>query len=562
MISSFENSQKPFCPGFGLGLRPEHYEEILQQKPPIDWFEIISENYLVAGGRPLANLDEIRKHYPMVMHGVSLSVGSSDPLDFAYLKQLKALASRIEPRWISDHLCWTGVHGMNMHDLLPLAYTVAAIDHIVSRIQQVQDYLGRQILIENVSSYLTFTRSEMAEWEFIREILERADCYLLLDINNIYVSALNHGFDAQDYLNALPAERVLQIHLAGHSNKGDYLIDTHDAPVSPEVWDLYATAIRKFGPVATMIERDDNIPPLADLLTELQIARDIMRDNLPEATMTSSGILPPSRGQATGDPENHAYQTALQNYLLDGQEEEGCFVVQTGKLSSATRLGIYRDGYTIRLLDALANNYPCLKQYVGEAVFQEAGSAYIAENPSSYRSIRWFGDRFANFLSRYTPQSPWLSELARFEWGLTMAFDAADDLLLQVEELIKLPAELWANLRFTLHSSVQRFDFCWNTVAIWKALSTRQTVIDAEKNPQSWLLWRRDYINHFHALSVEEAFAIDALIQGLSFGEICEGLCQWIDEEQVGMRAATFLKGWIQSDLLSGVKNEKQGQTG
>ncbi|QRN03832.1 DUF692 family protein [Legionella sp. MW5194] len=264
----------PFL-GFGLGLRTEHYLDILQHKPRIDWFEIITENYLVPGGKPHYFLDEIRQHYPLVMHGVSLSIASMDELDWDYLKQVKRLAERIEPAWISDHLCWTGVDHLNMHDLLPVPYTQEAIDHLVRRIKQVQDYLGRQLLIENVSSYLTYTASEMPEWDFITEISEQADCYLLLDVNNVYVSSVNHQFNPLTYLNALPHERVKQIHLAGHSHQGHYIVDTHDAPVSAEVWALYAQVIERFGQVSTLIERDDRIPPLNELLNELNKARAI-----------------------------------------------------------------------------------------------------------------------------------------------------------------------------------------------------------------------------------------------------------------------------------------------
>ncbi len=266
--------------GFGLGLRPDHYETILAERPPLDWFEIITENYLVPGGKPLYYLDQIREHYPMVMHGVSLSVGGADPLDLDYLKQVKELIHRVQPEWISDHLCWTGVNGINMHDLLPLPYTEEAIQHVVSHINQVQEFLGRRILIENVSSYLTYAQSAMTEWEFLAEIVKRADCYILLDVNNIYVSAYNHEFDPHAYLQGIPKDRVMQIHLAGHSNEGDYIIDTHDAPVIQPVWDLYADTMKHVGPVSTMIERDDNIPPLAELLAEVAYARRIAAEVL------------------------------------------------------------------------------------------------------------------------------------------------------------------------------------------------------------------------------------------------------------------------------------------
>ncbi len=261
--------------GFGLGLRVDHYETILKEKPAIDWFEVITENYLVPGGKPLYYLDKIRALYPMVMHGVSLSIGSSDPLDFDYLSQVKALADRIQPHWLSDHLCWTGVNNKNTHDLMPLPYTEEVINHVADRIRQVQDFLGRQILIENVSSYITYQQSEMSEWEFIAEICKRADCFILFDVNNIYVSSVNHEFNPLHYIAAMPSDRIYQIHLAGHSNMGDYIIDTHDDAVIDPVWDLYRETIMRHGMISTMIERDDNIPPLAELINELNRAREI-----------------------------------------------------------------------------------------------------------------------------------------------------------------------------------------------------------------------------------------------------------------------------------------------
>ncbi len=261
--------------GFGLGLRTTHYEAVLSDRPPVDWLEVLSENYIVPGGKPLYYLDRVREHYPMVMHGVSLSIGSTDPLDWNYLKQLKALAKRVEPEWISDHLCWTGVDGKNMHDLLPLPYTEESIDHVAARIGQVQDYLGCQILMENVSSYMTYKQSMMSEWDFLSTVAERADCLILLDINNVYVSAFNHHFDPRHYIDAIPIERVQQFHIAGHNNCGDYIVDTHDRAIIDTVWNLYAYAVRRFGRVSTMIERDESIPRLEELLIEVETSRRI-----------------------------------------------------------------------------------------------------------------------------------------------------------------------------------------------------------------------------------------------------------------------------------------------
>jgi len=268
--------------GFGLGLRREHYDDLINGHAAVDWLEILSENYMVKGGKPLYYLDKMRERYPLVMHGVSLSIGSVDPLNITYLQELKALAQRIQPKWISDHLCWTGTQGINLHDLMPLPYTEEALDHLVSRVTQVQDFLGQRILLENVSSYLSYQHSTISEWEFLAALANRADCLILLDINNIQVSAHNHNFDPLTYLNALPAQRIQQIHLAGHCNKGDYSIDTHDHEIVAAVWSLYAAAIARFGHISTMIERDDDIPALAILLDELQIARNISQQVLSE----------------------------------------------------------------------------------------------------------------------------------------------------------------------------------------------------------------------------------------------------------------------------------------
>jgi len=258
--------------GHGIGLRPKHYPRILDGQRA-DWFEVISENFMIPGGRPLAVLERVRADTPVVLHGVSLSIGSTDALNLAYLDDLARLIARIEPAWVSDHLCW-GSHGRRYaHDLLPLPYTDEAIDHVVGRVRQVQDRLGRRILLENVSSYVAFRHSTMPEWAFISAIAERADCGILLDVNNVFVSAVNHGFRAGDYLAGLPADRIGQIHLAGHSDHGTNLLDTHDAPVRGEVWDLYRDAVRRFGALPTLVEWDDHVPPIEDVLAEAERAR-------------------------------------------------------------------------------------------------------------------------------------------------------------------------------------------------------------------------------------------------------------------------------------------------
>ena len=259
--------------GFGVGLRATHFQHILRERPKVDWFEIISENFIDSQGRPRRVLDEIAERYPVVMHGVSLSIGSSDPLDFAYLSKLKRLASEIGARWISDHLCWTGVAGRNTHDLLPIPFNEETLRHVVERIRVVQDYLERRIVLENPSSYVTFVDSTMPEWQFISHVAEEADCGILLDVNNVYVSSVNHDFDPKEYLAGVPTHRVVQMHLAGHANYETHLIDTHDRPVVDSVWEHYRLAHRLTGGASTLLEWDAEIPPFPVVHAEALKAR-------------------------------------------------------------------------------------------------------------------------------------------------------------------------------------------------------------------------------------------------------------------------------------------------
>jgi uncharacterized protein (UPF0276 family) len=261
--------------GYGLGLRKEHYRDFVETSVPVDFVEVISESFMVDGGQPRHVLHQVRERHPVALHGVSMSIGSADGLDWNYLRRLKALVDEIEPLFVSDHLSWSRIDGFNSHDLLPVPYTEEALEIVCANIAMAQDAIGRPMLFENSSSYLAFDGAAMTEWEFLAAMSKRTGCYLLLDVNNIFVSASNHGFDVFAFLEGIPTDRVRQIHLAGHSQGTDFLIDTHDSPVCDDVWTLYAKAISRLGPVATMIERDDDIPPLADLLAELSIARAI-----------------------------------------------------------------------------------------------------------------------------------------------------------------------------------------------------------------------------------------------------------------------------------------------
>lgn len=283
--SASSRAQLPITAFAGIGLRADHEQAILDEAPQIGWLEVHSENYFGAGGRPFSQLLRIAEHYPISLHGIGLGLGNTDPLDLGHLDQLKALADRVNPVLVSEHLCWTAFAGRHFGDLLPLPYTQAAAAHVAARIDQAQQYLGRQLLIENVSCYLEFQASEMTEWEFLLEVVHQSGCGILLDVNNIYVNACNHGYDAEAFLAAVPSEKVGEIHVAGHTRRDiegqRLLIDTHDQPVCPEVWSLYASALARLGPKPTLLERDANLPALEQLVSEARIAEELMR-TLPE----------------------------------------------------------------------------------------------------------------------------------------------------------------------------------------------------------------------------------------------------------------------------------------
>ena len=281
--------------GLGLGLRSVHFAEILAERPAVGWFEAISENFMDSGGRPRAVIRQVGEQYPLVLHGVSMSIGSTDPLDMAYLRSLKALADEVRPAWVSDHLCWTGVLGLNSHDLLPLPLTEESLAHVAGRVRQVQEVLERPLILENPSSYVRFAHSTMEEPEFLRALAEETGCGLLLDVNNVFVSCFNAGVDPLAYVEAFPCERVVQMHLAGHQHRGTHIIDTHDRPVRPEVWELFRLAWTRTCGASTLLEWDDHIPSLADCRAELHKAKDYMSGRFDPAR-----IAPEAAGGADG----------------------------------------------------------------------------------------------------------------------------------------------------------------------------------------------------------------------------------------------------------------------
>ncbi len=297
--------------GYGVGLRAEHYADVLAGRRRVDWFEAITENYIDSGGRPFHVLEQVRRDYPVALHGVALSIGSADPLDARYLRKLRALMRRIEPALVTDHLCWTAVDGRRLYDLLPLPYTEETLAHVVDRVRQVQEWLGRRVALENPSTYVQFRHSTMTEWEFLAAVAEQADCGILLDVNNVYVSASNHGFDPIVYLDGIPAARVAQMHLAGFTDMGTYLFDTHSAPVSDAVWHLYAHAVRRWQSVSTLVEWDQDIPAFDRLCDEAERARTIAEDVHGYGRWANADPSRTAAVDGSGDPRQHAAGCAV-----------------------------------------------------------------------------------------------------------------------------------------------------------------------------------------------------------------------------------------------------------
>lgn len=550
--------------GFGLGLRTPHYNDFLNTKQPLDWLEIITDNFLVDGGKPLVMLERIRRDYPLAMHGVAMSIGAADGVDEAYLRSVKALADRIEPMWVSDHLCWTGTPPQHLHDLYPLPYTDEAARHVIAQIRRAQDILGRRLVLENVSSYIDFKHNASSEWQFLAHIAQAADCLLLVDVNNIYVSSVNHGFDPMTYLRALPAHRVQQIHLAGHSDNGDYIIDTHDHPVAQPVWDLYAQACRLYGPVATMIERDDHIPELPTLLTELATAQRIAAD-VAEETPTAAPSSPPlstaSGAQADvptdapATPALQKLQRSIADYILDLPAAKTSpladWIRTPPGADAAQRLGIYHNAYRARLAEVLAESFEKTCLYMGSDQFEETARAFAVSHPPSVRNLGQYGADFVACLAALYPNNPELRELAQLDWDLRTTFDEADAPALDAPAARADEASLWLNRTQPLHPSLKLRVISTNVAQIWHAIDEDIEVpaVLHREEPKTLMVWRKALRPHFQTLEPDQATFIQNLANGSSIDATCADLAgsEALSDPQ---RLAAWLQVWLEDGLL------------
>lgn len=529
--------------GHGIGLRNKHFPRYFEGKPPVAWVEAISENFFNEGGRPLALLEKVRGDVPIALHGVSLSIGGTDPVAPDYLARLRRLVDRFQPAIVSDHLCWGAHGGRYAHDLLPLPYTEEALENVVRRVSLVQDALRRQILLENVSSYAAFRGSTMSEWDFFAEVARRADCGLLVDVNNIFVSAKNHGFEPLRYLDALPAERVGQIHLAGHEDKGTWLLDSHDHPVPDPVWALYREAVRRFGSVATLVEWDDHIPELDVLVAESRRAEAVEAEALKLGRATNLLSSPSPTGAA---PVALAEALDVLWAGVSGDAETGrleaAFLPAPG-LSGAERVGIYASMVFWRQVEALREELPMLAASFDEHAFAELSRDYLVEHPSASPDIGRLGRAMEAFLrGRGLPA---LADLAALEWARSEVFGEAE---VAPSRSLELGPEQFAGARLTLVPSLRLLSLGTDAARRWRALDAGAEVAEAG-GPCEVAVWRSALEAVHTTLAPDEAAALRQVRAGGTLAEACEWFGGREDPAAAAFEAiASWLhEGWIAS---------------
>ncbi len=504
--------------GYGLGLRTKHYNHIFTHHPKVDWFEVISENFMDTAGKPIHNLMRMRENYPIVLHGVSMSIGTLDPLNSEYLQKLKQLISKINPSWISDHLCWTGVAHKNIHDLLPVPYTQEALDHIVSKIHKVQDYLGMNIALENPSTYLEFACSEMSEADFIKEMAIRSGCNLLLDVNNVYVTCYNHRLNPKEYIDALPLEQVIQIHLSGHSNRSTHIIDTHDNHVIDEVWRLYKYTLSKANrSINTMVEWDDNIPEFDVLYNELMIAKKAANDALnflplPDFAQSSSTQI------HTPAMLSEALDT-MQNDILTLNAPTPLWIKHKREFPASAQLEVYRNAYRWRLFDVVAEDLPALKHYLGESSFSKLIFEFIEHTTPTHFNIARYIEKLPAYI-KHILKDEFAYELCELEVALTTVSDMDESAPLSDEYFRSLTPESLLITKFLPRHALKMLHFRYPVNQYYQAVMDEK----APKVPttkESYLCIYRDD-NTVWRLDLEdtEYHILSKLFEGNVLGEI------------------------------------------
>ncbi len=548
-------------PGVGVGLRAPHYRDFLEQRPRVGWLEVHTENYLSPSGWDWHVLQQLRRDYPVSLHGVGLGLGSARGFSESHLERVRALVERVEPMLVSEHLSWGALHDRHLNDLLPLTLDHTALDLLCERVGRVQDVLGRQLLLENVSTYVRFRADTMSEAEFLAELARRSGCALLLDVNNLYVNQRNHGEDALAAIAALPAHCVAEIHLAGHLDTPEAVIDHHGAAVAPEVWQLYEAALARFGRLPTLIEWDTDIPALDVLLGEAAKAGRIAGAfPVPGVRQpdTQHGS-PPARGRraegagagaetqqrrADGSDALAETQQAFGDALFDADAADRVVEQVAGAASASARLDIYRGNLSAGWHNALSSAYPVLRQLVGDEFFLALARAYGRAHPSRDADLNLFGAGFASFLAgfEHVADYPYLPAMAQLEWALHQAHYAADAIPLDAREVGRLTAEQLEASRFTLHPSCALHASSWATVPLWLAHQPGGPAFPDEMRAPSYaLVMRRGWRAEVVSLERAAHAALAALASGADFGAALDAAFGEDEEFDV----AAHLKQWL-----------------
>lgn len=534
--------------GFGLGLRPQHYSYIFEHQPSVDWFEIISENFMDTDGKPKRNLARIKEQYPVVMHGVSLSIGSVDPLNSDYLKKLKALMDWVNPAWVSDHLCWTGVAHKNTHDLLPLPYTEESLKHIVHRIQQVQDRLGRRIALENPSTYLEFKHSTMAEAEFIAAMANEADCHLLLDVNNVYVTCFNHRLDPQTYLDAMPLDRVIQVHLSGHSHKGNHIVDTHDDHVIDEVWNLYKYVVHRAGRVPnTMIEWDDRIPEFPVLSAELDKAREAARHatefTLPQIER-AEGVVAAEQSVPLLMAQTHMQQAVMLGDRFDSVPVQ--WIRAKNAFAPHEQLAVYANAYSYRLYDAVAEDYPVLRHYLTDKIFSDLIWAFVEEVLPDHFNIGRFALKLPAFIQQALPDDAFAHAMCQLETTVAQMTDPTETQPLKETDIQGLTAETLLDLTLYPRQALALMQFDQQVNAYYQSVMDDQTPDEPLHEAVYLAVFRHEDVVWRMELEAQEFGLLSKLFSGASIGETLADV-----EEDAQYKITEYFSKWMRNGLLA-----------
>jgi uncharacterized protein (UPF0276 family) len=538
--------------GFGLGLRANHYPYIFEHNPAVDWFEIISENFMDTDGRPKRNLARIREVYPVVMHGVALSIGTVDPLNSEYLQKLKKLIDWLNPAWVSDHLCWTGIAHKNTHDLLPMPYTEKALKHTIQRIKQVQDFLQRPIALENPSTYLEFNVSHIPEAEFIAQMAKESGCNLLLDVNNVYVSCYNHRLDPKAYIDALPLDKVIQVHLSGHTNNGTHIIDTHDDAVVDAVWALYKYTVHQVGRIPnTMVEWDDNIPDFPRLYAELEKAKTAARDAANFAPL-------PDLAQPTPPYIHNAHtsldtaQNIMQGAILLGAAIDSHphdWIRSKIDFSPNDQLAVYVNAYRFRLYNLTKAEYPVLEQYLGDDTFDKLLRDFVNVEQSRHFNIGRYTSLLLDFLPRHPCCDAFALELAALENAISQLSDPPETIPLEAEHIAGITPESLMAMHLYPRTALQLFAFTYPVNQYYRAVKE-----DATPSPptlaQSFLavfrhedtVWRMD-------LAAAEYALLRHLFAGQPIGAALELLQENHTFEEADL--SNWFARWMRNGLLA-----------